>query len=110
MGALPHLPLAEMNDEREPETAEAQVGESLRFERAVVGDGRLALHDDTIVDQQVQAKVGGQLSALVHERHGLLAVPDQPSRFELEGKRLLVHGLEQPWPSQSALGPRGIAG
>jgi hypothetical protein len=50
MNALSHLSLAEIDDEREPEIAEAQVGESLRFEQAVVGNGRLALHDNTIVD------------------------------------------------------------
>ena len=61
MDALPHLPLTEIDNEREPEIAEAQVGESLRFEQAIVSNGRLALHDDTIVDQQVQAKVGRQL-------------------------------------------------
>jgi hypothetical protein len=51
MDALPHLPFTEIDDEREPEIAAAQAGESLRFEQAIVSNGRLALHGDTIVDQ-----------------------------------------------------------
>ena len=35
MDALPHQSLAEIDDEREPEIAEPQVGESLRFEQAI---------------------------------------------------------------------------
>ena len=103
MDALPYLPFAEVDHEREPEVAQTKVGESLGLEQAIVGGRRLALHDDKVVDQQVEAKVGGQPLALVYERDGLLSGHRQSARFELEGQRLLVHDLEQPWPSERAM-------
>jgi len=103
MDAVFYQALVEIYDESEVEMEQAQVGESLRFEHGIVGDARLALDDDTLVDQQIEAKIGGQPLALVHERHDLLAVNRHPSRLELEGERLLVHSLQQPWPSQGAM-------
>ncbi len=81
MDALPYLPFAGVDHEREPEVAQTKVGQSLSLEQAIAGGRRLALHDDKVVDQQVEAKV----------------------EVELEGQRLLVHDLEQPWPSERAM-------
>src|SRR5512133_2711916 len=103
MDALPHLPFTEVYHEREPEAAQTQVSESLGFEQSIVRSRRLALHDNEIVDQQIEAKVGGQPSALVQEWHCFLTGHSQSTRFELEGQRLLVHDLEQPWPSERAM-------
>jgi hypothetical protein len=61
MDALPDQAFAEVDDEAQPEIAEPQVREDLRLEQAIVRDRRLALDDDTLVDEQVETSAAGRV-------------------------------------------------
>ena len=64
MDTLPHSHLAKVDNDRELEIREPQVGEGLRFEYSVVRDRGLALDDDSLAYEQIEAQVRRKTLAL----------------------------------------------